>query len=192
MMILQCFSPKCGDRWRYVPKLGSHMANFYICFNNTHFFFRQIKTQGPQYSCRSVQLCPCLLQVGVSQTNRIACVQRKRGPSMRWNWLAGDVLALGRSLPAAHGFHVPTFHSEQWPFRPTVCPGGIKCKCLKARSNTFLLAFLELTFKISVYLPLQLKGMEKEDFAPRKRQKTVVESPRDGGSDRSGFRLPFG
>lgn len=60
-----------------------------------------------------------------------------------------------------------------------MCLGGTQWDCLKAWSNTFFVASLELKLKSQVCLPLQLKGMEEKDVTPRKRQSTVVAKPRE-------------
>lgn len=65
---------------------------------------------------------------------------------MVWNWLAGVPWALGKSLPAARGFHITNFHSDFCLSKPTAHPGGTKCKYLKAWSNTLLLASLYFKF----------------------------------------------
>lgn len=94
-------------------------------------------------------------------------------------------MASGKGLLVARGFHVPHVHGGLGLSRSTV---WCKTEVLKAGSNTFFLASLRFCF----CLHLQLKGMEKEDFTPRKRQKRVVESTGHKESESSGFRSKFG
>lgn len=106
----------------------------------------------------------------VSHANRTPCIEMKGPMHIHWVELAHkSSVALGKGLLLVHGLshHQPS----QWALTGKAhrVSRWDQPDCLKAGSNAFLIASLEVKFKILVCLPLQLKGMEKEDVTPRKR-----------------------